>query len=85
MNRHAPQATLNEKFATSPPMVWPASPIGRWPSLLAPAIIADIKDCSLRGQPVLVGTTSIEASELLSGLLDKEKLSHHSPLKTPYS
>jgi preprotein translocase subunit SecA len=31
------------------------------------AIIADIKDCSTRGQPVLVGTTSIEASELLSG------------------
>ncbi|AXS80823.1 preprotein translocase subunit SecA [Dechloromonas sp. HYN0024] len=40
------------------------------------AIIADIKDCAQRGQPVLVGTTSIEASELLSGLLDKEKLSH---------
>jgi preprotein translocase subunit SecA len=40
------------------------------------AIIADIKDCSTRGQPVLVGTTSIEASELLSGLLDKEKLPH---------
>jgi len=40
------------------------------------AIIADIKDCAKRGQPVLVGTTSIEASELLSGLLDKEKLPH---------
>jgi preprotein translocase subunit SecA len=40
------------------------------------AIIADIKDCSTRGQPVLVGTTSIEASELLSALLDKEKLPH---------
>jgi preprotein translocase subunit SecA len=40
------------------------------------AIIADIRDCSARGQPVLVGTTSIEASELLSGLLDKENLSH---------
>ena len=40
------------------------------------AIIADIKDCSQRGQPVLVGTTSIENSELLSHLLDKEKLSH---------
>ncbi len=40
------------------------------------AIIADIKDCSKRGQPVLVGTTSIEASELLSGLLDQEKLAH---------
>ena len=40
------------------------------------AIIADIKDCAGRGQPVLVGTTSIENSELLSGLLDKEKLPH---------
>ncbi|MCH2222945.1 MAG: preprotein translocase subunit SecA, partial [Dechloromonas sp.] len=40
------------------------------------AIIADIKDCSQRGQPVLVGTTSIENSELLSHLLDKEKLAH---------
>ena len=40
------------------------------------AIIDDIKDCSARGQPVLVGTTSIENSELLSGLLDKEKLAH---------
>ena len=40
------------------------------------AIIADIKECAKRGQPVLVGTTSIEASELLSGLLDKEKLPH---------
>jgi preprotein translocase subunit SecA len=40
------------------------------------AIIADIKDCSKRGQPVLVGTTSIENSELLSHLLDQEKLSH---------
>jgi preprotein translocase subunit SecA len=40
------------------------------------AIIADIKACHERGQPVLVGTTSIENSELLSGLLDKEKLPH---------
>ena len=40
------------------------------------AIIADIRDCHKRGQPVLVGTTSIENSELLSGLLDKEKLPH---------
>ena len=36
------------------------------------AIIEDIKDCHLRGQPVLVGTTSIESSELLSGMLKKE-------------
>jgi len=40
------------------------------------AIIADIRDCHQRGQPVLVGTTSIENSELLSGLLDKAKLPH---------
>jgi len=40
------------------------------------AIIADIRACHERGQPVLVGTTSIENSELLSGLLDKEKLAH---------
>jgi preprotein translocase subunit SecA len=31
------------------------------------AIIADIKDCAQRGQPALVGTTSIETSEFLSG------------------
>ncbi|MEO8717347.1 MAG: preprotein translocase subunit SecA, partial [Burkholderiales bacterium] len=40
------------------------------------AITEDIKDCHTRGQPVLVGTTSIEASELLSGLLTKDKLPH---------
>ncbi|MBI4984653.1 MAG: preprotein translocase subunit SecA, partial [Rhodocyclales bacterium] len=40
------------------------------------AIIADIKECHGRGQPVLVGTTSIENSELLSDLLTKEKLPH---------
>jgi preprotein translocase subunit SecA len=40
------------------------------------AIIADIKDCHQRGQPVLVGTTSIESSELLSSLLAGEKLPH---------
>ncbi len=40
------------------------------------AVIADIKDCQQRSQPVLVGTTSIEKSELLSGLLEKEKLPH---------
>jgi len=41
------------------------------------AILADIKDCHTRGQPVLVGTTSIENSELLSELLKKEKLPHN--------
>ncbi len=40
------------------------------------AIVADIKDCYDRGQPVLVGTTSIENSELLSKHLEKEKLPH---------
>src|SRR5690625_3995705 len=40
------------------------------------AIIADIKDCHERGQPVLVGTTSIENSELLSGLLKRVGLPH---------
>jgi preprotein translocase subunit SecA len=40
------------------------------------AIVADIKQCNERGQPVLLGTTSIENSELLSTLLDKEKIPH---------
>jgi preprotein translocase subunit SecA len=40
------------------------------------AVIVDIRDCHERGQPVLVGTTSIENSELISGLLDKAKLPH---------
>jgi preprotein translocase subunit SecA len=40
------------------------------------AIIADIRDCFERGEPVLVGTTSIENSELLSAMLTKEKLPH---------
>ncbi|MES2226262.1 MAG: preprotein translocase subunit SecA [Pseudomonadota bacterium] len=40
------------------------------------AVIKDIRDCHERGQPVLVGTTSIENSELISGLLQTEKLPH---------
>jgi len=40
------------------------------------AVIKDIHDCTERGQPVLVGTTSIENSELISGMLTKEKLPH---------
>jgi preprotein translocase subunit SecA len=40
------------------------------------AIVADIKDCVERGQPVLVGTVSIENSELLSGILKKEGIAH---------
>ena len=41
------------------------------------AIIADIRVCNERKQPVLIGTTSIENSELLSTLLEKEKLKHN--------
>ncbi|HEX4647202.1 MAG TPA: preprotein translocase subunit SecA [Steroidobacteraceae bacterium] len=40
------------------------------------AIIEDIRDCVERAQPVLVGTTSIETSEYLSGLLQKERVEH---------
>ena len=40
------------------------------------AIIEDITDCRERGQPVLVGTTSIETSELLSTLLNERKIKH---------
>ncbi|HEV7814870.1 MAG TPA: preprotein translocase subunit SecA [Janthinobacterium sp.] len=41
------------------------------------AMLIDIRDCYERGQPVLVGTTSIENSELLSGILSKAKLPHN--------
>ena len=41
------------------------------------AVIADIKKCYENGQPVLVGTTSIETSELVSDLLNKERLPHN--------
>jgi len=40
------------------------------------AIVEDIVDCKERGQPVLVGTTSIEASELLSSFLKKKNINH---------
>lgn len=40
------------------------------------AIIADIKDCHSRGQPVLMGTASIEVSEYLSNLFKKDKIRH---------
>ena len=40
------------------------------------AIINDIKDCVQRGQPVLVGTTSIESSELISNVLRKSNIEH---------
>ena len=41
------------------------------------AIISDIKDCVSRGQPVLVGTTSIENSELMSQLLSQAGIAHN--------
>lgn len=40
------------------------------------AVIDDIKDCVMRGQPTLVGTASIEVSEHLASLLQKEKIAH---------
>jgi preprotein translocase subunit SecA len=40
------------------------------------AVVEEIKDCHERGQPVLVGTTSIENSELLSRLLKREGIKH---------
>ena len=40
------------------------------------AVVKDIEECYGRGQPVLVGTTSIENSELISRLLDQKKLPH---------
>ncbi|GAA5139207.1 preprotein translocase subunit SecA [Thalassotalea piscium] len=40
------------------------------------AILADIQDCVERGQPVLVGTISIETSEFLSAYLKKSKIKH---------
>ena len=40
------------------------------------AILADVRDCHQRRQPVLVGTVSIEASEQLSRLLAQEKIEH---------
>ncbi|MEQ1556987.1 MAG: preprotein translocase subunit SecA, partial [Gallionella sp.] len=40
------------------------------------AVVVDIKDCFERGQPVLVGTTSIEKSELLSQYLTRDGVAH---------
>jgi preprotein translocase subunit SecA len=40
------------------------------------AIITDIRECVARSQPVLVGTTSIETSEFLAGLLEKHGIAH---------
>lgn len=40
------------------------------------AVVAEIKERHSKGQPVLVGTTSVEKSELISQLLDKEQIPH---------
>ena len=40
------------------------------------SIIEDIRECVKRGQPVLVGTISVETSELLSGYLDRVDIKH---------
>ncbi|MFJ7885593.1 preprotein translocase subunit SecA [Pseudomonas sp. NPDC096917] len=40
------------------------------------AIVADIKDCMAKGRPVLVGTATIETSEHMSNLLQKEGIEH---------
>ncbi|MBW3505099.1 preprotein translocase subunit SecA [Pseudomonas sp. NKUCC02_KPG] len=40
------------------------------------AIVADIKDCMAKGRPVLVGTATIETSEHMSNLLNKEGIEH---------
>src|SRR5690606_23594980 len=40
------------------------------------AVVQEIKERHAKGQPVLVGTTSVEKSELLSALLDKEGIPH---------
>ncbi|HEX7129753.1 MAG TPA: preprotein translocase subunit SecA [Rhodanobacteraceae bacterium] len=46
------------------------------PDVKYKSVMEDIKDCHKRGQPVLVGTTSIETSELISNLLRKEGVPH---------
>ena len=41
------------------------------------AVINEIKECHAKTQPVLVGTVSVEASELLSRMLKREKIPHN--------
>ena len=40
------------------------------------AVVAEVKDCHSRGQPVLVGTASVDSSEVLSRMLKREKIPH---------
>jgi preprotein translocase subunit SecA len=46
------------------------------------AILKQIEDCYVRGQPILVGTVSIEKSEVLSGLLEKHQFEHDNRTRT---
>ncbi|HLK26824.1 MAG TPA: preprotein translocase subunit SecA [Caulobacteraceae bacterium] len=46
------------------------------------AILGQIEDCYVRGQPILVGTVSIEKSEALSALLEKHKFEHEGKART---
>jgi preprotein translocase subunit SecA len=46
------------------------------------AILTQIEDCYARGQPILVGTVSIEKSEVLSGLLEKHQFEHNNRTRT---
>ncbi len=41
------------------------------------AIVRELEDCHERGQPVLVGTTSVEKSEALARMLEKKGIAHH--------
>jgi preprotein translocase subunit SecA len=41
------------------------------------AVVAELRECNARGQPVLVGTTSVEKNEALSRMLTRENVPHH--------
>src|SRR5258708_18881711 len=41
------------------------------------AIVNEVKECRTRSQPVLLGTTSVENSELISSMMEKEKIPHN--------
>ncbi|MDR3213764.1 MAG: preprotein translocase subunit SecA, partial [Azoarcus sp.] len=62
-NRPSKRADANDKVYRTAAEKWKA-------------VIVDIEECVKRGQPVLVGTTSIENNEHLSNLLTKDKIRH---------
>ena len=41
------------------------------------AVVAEVEECNQRGQPVLVGTVSVDVSEVLSRMLDRKKIAHN--------